>query len=31
MNGTLTIGPPGVSMPARVAMRMARRPLSRPK
>src|SRR3989475_490547 len=31
MNGTLTIGPPGVSTPASVAMRIARSPPSRPK
>src|SRR5437867_532176 len=31
MNGTLTIGPPGVSTPATVAMRIARRPPARPK
>src|SRR2546427_6806295 len=29
MNGTLTIGPPGVSTPATVAMRIARRPPAR--
>src|SRR2546430_3269078 len=31
MNGTLTIGPPGVSTPATVAMRIARSPPARPK
>src|SRR5213080_333633 len=31
MNGTLTIGPPGVSTPASVAIRRARSPPSRPK